>query len=704
MSKVGDVIVKLLLKSDEYNKSIKSAKGSTQGFAGSVTKALGGVVAKFLSVTAAVKGLVTAVKTMAEFERANATLASVLGTNIKGVSELTAAAEDLGRVTEFTASNVTQLQISLARLGFTKDQILAMQESVLKFASAVGTDLGSAADFAGASLRSFGLSAADSMRVLDVMASATSKSALDFSKLQTAISVVGPVAHAFGLSVEDTVALLGGLANAGFDASSAATALRNIILNLADGNGKLAKGLGHTAKTFPEIISALKELKDRGVDLNSMLEMTDKRSVAAFATFVDGAESVNGLHDALTDCDGALEQMYETMTDNLTGACRNLSSAWEGLTLAFRDSTGPIKDVVNWLAQLVNKLTDVLKTAGTGMKSAKDQKLDNDLVARFKAIGDQYGKEEMQRAFDQWVKDADAAYDRAIDTYNAHKTRKNKKAMEEAGRYSLGLSDIASTIRNYDPAAISAPIAPIDIPTTPTATPSGSEDKKAKELKEKVAELRKLNEEFVSLSANMPDLAAGVEATALNMPDLITDEWLQRQKDQAEKMSKWLEDLVDRTTQVAESFNYAVQNGVVNAIDELTEAIGSGEKVDGGAVVKALLSPLADACISAGLLIMTTGEAVEALRDSLITGLATGGISAIAAGAALMAVGAAAKIGLAAIGSGKSSAAGTTSSAMSGATSASLETSSEITVYVEGKIKGSDIVLSGSRTQSSWGR
>ena len=99
----------------------------------------------FLSVTAAVTTAVAAIKNgvtnIANFERANSTLASVLGITNEQTRELAQAARDLGRTSEFSASEVTELQIALARLGFTQSQILAMQEPVLKFASAVGTDL-----------------------------------------------------------------------------------------------------------------------------------------------------------------------------------------------------------------------------------------------------------------------------------------------------------------------------------------------------------------------------------------------------------------------------------------------------------------------------------------------------------------------------------------------------------------------------------
>ncbi len=240
----------------------------------------------------------------------------------------------------------------------------------------------------------------------------------------------------------------------------------------------------------------------------------------------------------------------------------------------------------------------------------------------------------------------------------------------------------------------------------PTGGGSGSTNSPAKQsdedIKARVAALREGFEELQKIPT--PDVLVGKVNTA--MPDIITDEWLRRQQEQADKMKRWLDDLRVKCEDVAYQLNNAVQSGIVASIDTLTEAIGSGEGVDGGAVVKALLSPLADACISAGLLIMTTGEAVEALRDSLIAGLATGGISAIAAGAALIAVGAAAKIGLAAIGSGRSSGSTAATSAASSSSPANTTQTinSELTITVTGKLKGADIVISGQRQINSWGR
>lgn len=313
-----------------------------------------------VGITSFTAAFSSAAKTIADFERANSELAAVLGTNLKGIEKLTQSAKDLGRTSEFTASEVTQLQIALSRLGFDTGQIEEMQAAVLNFALAMGTDLGSAADFAGATLRAFGLDAKDTTYLLDVMSAATTNSALDFSKLQTSISVVAPIAKSFGLGVEETAAFLGVLANNGFDASSAATALRNILLNLSDANGKLASGIGHSARTFDEIIDAFKELQSRGIDVSEVLAMTDKRSAAAATTIITQADAVRQLKERLDDAEGSLKQMADTMSDNLLGSMRSLSSAWEGFILSMENSKGVMKTVIDDLTRIVNRLTDVM--------------------------------------------------------------------------------------------------------------------------------------------------------------------------------------------------------------------------------------------------------------------------------------------------------------------------------------------------------
>ena len=330
---------------------------------------LKGIAAGYIGAQAVVTGVVAlftklreGVGDIVKFEYANSRLAAILGTTSNKIKELTSDAQRWGATTKYTASEATELQIELAKLGFTRKEILESTEAVLKFAQATGAELSDAAALSGAALRMFNADTKETERYVSAMAVATSKSALSFSYLATALPIVGPVAKAFNFTIEDTLALVGKLADAGFDASMSATATRNILLNLADTNGVLAKSLGGPVKTLPELVIGLQKLKEQGVDLNTTLEMTDKRSVAAFNAFLTAADKIVPLRDQITGVDGELANMAHTMGDNVQGALANLSSAWEAFMLSFSESTGPAKEFLNWMADKIRSIANDLKS------------------------------------------------------------------------------------------------------------------------------------------------------------------------------------------------------------------------------------------------------------------------------------------------------------------------------------------------------
>lgn len=305
------------------------------------------------------------IQTSIEFEAANSNLAAVLGTTSDKIKDLQNDARELGASTKYTAAEATNLQIELAKLGFTAQEIKDSTQYILRFAQATGAELPDAASLAGAALRMFGASTKETERYVSAMAVSTSRSALSFSYLATAMPIVGPVAKSFNFTIEDTLALLGKLSDAGFDASMAATATRNILLNLADSNGKLAKTLGEPVKTLPDLVNGLVKLRDNGVDLNTTLELTDKRSVSAFNAFLTSADKIVPLREQITGVEGELQSMADVMSDNMAGSLKSLSSAWDELMLTINGSNGWMRSVVDWVTGMVRGLSALLASVET---------------------------------------------------------------------------------------------------------------------------------------------------------------------------------------------------------------------------------------------------------------------------------------------------------------------------------------------------
>lgn len=454
----------------EVNVRMAELKAQTRGVSGAMDKLglgkLQAVIGKLFVYYQVIRGFFKlfsgGIKTIKDFEQANVNLSTILGVSVSQMAALTKSALELGRTTEYTASQVTNLQTELAKLGFGQQAILQMQKPILQFATAVGAELPEAAALAGATLRAFDKDASDTDEVLATMAVGCNKSALSFNYLQESMSIVAPVAKTFGFGIKDVVTLLGTLANSGFDASSAATATRNILLNLADANGKLAKALGKPVHSLPELIDGLQKLDAKGINLSKTLELTDKRSVAAFNTFLHGVGTMTGLRDAVENVDGELKRIQEERLETVEGQVKILQSAWEGLTLSFYNSKGVMRGVVEQLTLMVEGLTRIINPAGavenringiadkmveeydalgtwgfesyvSAGKTVRQRQVDNTKQNWFKRkLGIGYGKaQDAYQSYDEFDQAAAIAQERIAERKKEEAARKEKEADEK---------------------------------------------------------------------------------------------------------------------------------------------------------------------------------------------------------------------------------------------------------------------------------
>ena len=196
--------------------------------------AVGKQMLAFAGTAALISGVGSAVRTVRDFEQANADLSAVMNTSSENQKKLFDDAARLGGVTAKTATEVVGLQEAFARLGFQTPDIVNMTEATISGSIAMNAELSETAELTGAMIKTFrDLESTDTTKIMDQMTLATQKSALNFEKLQTALPIVSKAADASGISFSEMAASLGVLSDGGIDASSSASALRNIYLEAA---------------------------------------------------------------------------------------------------------------------------------------------------------------------------------------------------------------------------------------------------------------------------------------------------------------------------------------------------------------------------------------------------------------------------------------------------------------------------------------
>lgn len=326
-----------------YGKALQSASAAAKNMA----SALGLVGGAFLYVQV----MKDALRVVKDFDKANATLASVLQVEREEMKALTDDAVRLGSETVKTANEVTQLQTAYARLGFEQKEILDLTESTIEGSIAMNAQLDETAELTGAVVNTFDdLSTTDAPKILDIMSLATAKSALNFEKLKTGIPIVAGAANEAGIPFTRLVALMGKLSDAGIDVSSSSTSLRNIFIDSAK------QGL-----SYSQIIEKIKKSQDRLTEANDQF---GKRAAVSASVLAKNIDKTEELDVALQNAGGTAKTMAEKELNTLDGSLQLLKSAWEGYILQLNESSnysGKLSNAIKYLSSNLSQILNSLK-------------------------------------------------------------------------------------------------------------------------------------------------------------------------------------------------------------------------------------------------------------------------------------------------------------------------------------------------------
>lgn len=356
LSKEFQNVTRSAQKGDQQLKKLDKQVGDNFRNVGNYSSALGKLTGALSSMGLAfgsamvIRNVLNIVK---DFDQAQANLSSVLGVTRTEMTELTETAKRLGATTKFTASQVSELQLEFAKLGFSQEEINNVTDATLQLASASGTDLANASAIVGANVRAFGLSTLETQRVVDVMAKSFTSSSLDIDKFSTALGIVGPIAKSSGRTIEETTAMIGTLTDRGIDASTAGTGLRNVFLELSK-----------SGMTFEQAMDQINNATDKNA---VALDLFGKRGAVIGTILAETGDDVATLTEKLNNAGGSAETMALKQLDTLSGSLDILNSAWEGYILGASESGGvtdTLKDFINSLAENLETILDVVVNVG----------------------------------------------------------------------------------------------------------------------------------------------------------------------------------------------------------------------------------------------------------------------------------------------------------------------------------------------------
>lgn len=286
--------------------------------------------------------------TFSNFENAMMKVNTVTGATNEEFKMLTEEAKRLGATTQFTASQVADLQLILGRKGFDPTQIQNMEESILDLALATGEDLSLAAETVASSINAFSLDSSKASSVANTLASAAANSSIQLSTFSTAFGHAGASAKAVGVDLEELSAMMGVLMDNGIKASKAGTGLRKAFMEL----NEQGRPFGET----------LEQLSNGTMTLNQAQRMVGKTGANQLLILSQNKDKLAELTNEYKTNTGRLDEMAEAMGSTAFAKVKKMQSAIEGLQLEMgallADMLVPIIERVTHLANRFSTLDD----------------------------------------------------------------------------------------------------------------------------------------------------------------------------------------------------------------------------------------------------------------------------------------------------------------------------------------------------------
>ena len=326
-------------------------------------------------ITVPILGLTTAAVSVGNsFEKQMSRVQAIAGATKDELKQLTDQAMDLGAETSFSATQVAEGMENLASAGFTTQEIMEAMPGLLDLAASSGAELATASEIAASAIRGFGLEASSSAHIADVFAEASARTNAQVEDMGYAMKYIAPVANTMGLKIEEVAAAIGIMSDAGIKGEQAGTTLRGALVRLTKPTDKMIgvmEELGISfydnegkMKSLTEMISMLqdatKDLTDEQ-EQNALTTLFGTESLSGMVALINrGAEDLSNMTKSFESCDGAAQNMADTMLDNTAGSIEEMTGAIESLAIKVQQMLAPyITEAANKIQELINKFMEL---------------------------------------------------------------------------------------------------------------------------------------------------------------------------------------------------------------------------------------------------------------------------------------------------------------------------------------------------------
>lgn len=303
------------------------------------------------------------VATAVQYESAMLNVKALTQANAEQFDKLSASARNLGKTTQFSATQAAQAQGFLAQAGFEVNEVLGATPEILNLAAAANLEMGRSAEIAAIILRGYGRDVGDLRDVTNILTATFLGSSQTLEELFEAMKLAGPLASGFGFKMEETAAILGQFANNGFQASLGGTAFRGAMQRLLKPAGdavSIFRKLGLSKVDFFDsagrvlsLRNAVVKLNEAGATAEDVFAIFGLRAGPAMVKLVgEGVGAIDRLQRKIENAGDIAERVGKEKMSGLAGTLLLLKSQFQELQIVIGES-----GLIPWVTKVAVKIT-----------------------------------------------------------------------------------------------------------------------------------------------------------------------------------------------------------------------------------------------------------------------------------------------------------------------------------------------------------
>lgn len=339
-----------------------------------------------------VGGMYEAYKHSAEVSNQIFMTSKIAGATAEQSKRLMEVAQQVNMQTPLTNYDIASGERYLAMAGNSAEAIESMIGPAAQLASIFEMQLGGkggVADMMTNIMATFGIASKDAAKVADILGVATTSANINLTDLAQSLQYSGATFRNAGIDLQTAAAAIGVLGDQGIQASSAGTALANMIryltLSITGQKAKGAKMLEAMGISKDELVDSYGNLKDLGTLMSVLAEKMGKLSGTAreaamynifgvrgqraasglFQAIWNGSDKMQAIIDKENNSDGWTKKIIKERMNTPQGMIDALNASIDNLKVGFGQAMTVFSPLITGIAKLSNWIAEI-STTGIG--------------------------------------------------------------------------------------------------------------------------------------------------------------------------------------------------------------------------------------------------------------------------------------------------------------------------------------------------